>query len=152
MNNNENRPRNPAPTIDVIIQENTNSNRILLVRRAKDPFKDHLSLPGGFVNYGETVEDAAKREAEEELAVKVELLDILGVYSDPERDPRGHIMSVTFIGKIVEGQVRANDDAAEFEWIDIEKMKDMQLAFDHSKILSDFKKWHSSKGTFWTSR
>lgn len=152
MNNNENKPRNPTPTVDVIIQENTNSNRILLVRRAKDPFEGYLSLPGGFVNYGETVEYAAKREAEEELSVKVELLDILGVYSNPERDPRGHIMSVTFIAKIVEGEVRANDDAAEFEWIDVENMENLNLAFDHLKILSDFKKWQSNKETFWSSR
>lgn len=152
MNNNENRSRNPTPTIDVILQENTNSNRILVIKRAKDPFEGHLSLPGGFVNYGETVEDAAKREAEEELSVKVELLDILGVYSNPERDPRGHIMSVTFIAKIVEGEVRANDDAAEFEWIDIENMENLNLAFDHLKILSDFKKWQSNKETFWSSR
>lgn len=77
------KPRNPIPTIDVILFENSNSNRVLLIKRKKDPFKDYFSLPGGFVNEGETVEDAVRREAEEELLVEVEPIDILGVYSNP---------------------------------------------------------------------
>lgn len=77
------KPRNPIPTIDIILFENSNSNRVLLIKRKKDPFKDYFSLPGGFVNEGETVEDAVRREAEEELLVEVEPIDILGVYSNP---------------------------------------------------------------------
>ncbi len=65
------KPRNPIPTIDIILSENSNSNKVLLIKRSKDPFKDYFSLPGGFVNEGEKVEDAVRRESEEELLVKV---------------------------------------------------------------------------------
>ena len=77
------KPRNPIPTIDIILSEHSNSNKVLLIKRNKDPFKDYFSLPGGFVDEGEKVEDAVRREAEEELLVKVEPINILGVYSDP---------------------------------------------------------------------
>src|SRR5262245_22944104 len=87
--------KNPVPTVDIIVE---NECQILLIRRKYDPFKDYLALPGGFVNEGERVEDAAKREAREETSLDIELRDILGVYSDPKRDPRGHIMSTVFVG------------------------------------------------------
>ena len=67
----------------------------------KEPFKDYLGLPGGFVNVGETIEEAARREVKEETSLDVELTNILGVYSDPKRDPRGHIMSTVFVGEVV---------------------------------------------------
>ncbi len=89
--------KNPIPTVDVIIQM---ASRILLVKRKNEPFREYLAIPGGFVNEGETVEDAAKREVNEETSLDIELIDILGVYSDPKRDPRGHNMSTVFIGKI----------------------------------------------------
>src|SRR5215207_4969640 len=79
--------RNPTPTVDVILERDSN---VLMVRRKKDPFKDFLSLPGGFVNEGETVEDAMKREAMEETSLEVHPIDILGVYSDPRRDPKAY--------------------------------------------------------------
>ncbi|MGB6589920.1 MAG: NUDIX hydrolase [Candidatus Nitrosopolaris sp.] len=88
--------KNPTPTVDIIIEDDS---RILLVKRRNEPFKDHLVLPGAFVNEGEKVEDAAKREALEETSLDVDLIDILGVYSDPTRDPRGHNMSTVFIGR-----------------------------------------------------
>ena len=90
--------RNPTPTVDIILERDSN---VLMVRRKNDPFKDHLSLPGGFVNEGETVEDAMKREAMEETSLEVHPIDILGVYSDPTRDPRKHIVTIVFIGIIV---------------------------------------------------
>jgi 8-oxo-dGTP diphosphatase len=96
----DNDKRNPIPTIDIIIQgkpnsdDNNKTSTVLLVKRKKDPFKDYFALPGGFVDEGEKVEDAARREAKEELSVKVEPIDILGVYSDPNRDPRGHIIDL----------------------------------------------------------
>jgi ADP-ribose pyrophosphatase YjhB (NUDIX family) len=90
--------RNPTPTVDVILERDSN---ILMVRRKNDPFKDHLSLPGGFVNEGETVEDAMKREALEETSLEVHPIDILGVYSDPTRDPRKHIVTTVFVGIIL---------------------------------------------------
>jgi 8-oxo-dGTP diphosphatase len=94
----EQRYKNPIPTVDTIIQKDS---QILLVKRKKEAFKGLFALPGGFVNEGERVEDAAKREAKEETSLDIELVDILGVYSEPNRDPRGHIMSTVFVGKII---------------------------------------------------
>jgi 8-oxo-dGTP diphosphatase len=146
------KPRNPIPTIDIILSENSNSNRVLLIKRKKDPFKDYFSLPGGFVNEGETVEDAVRREAEEELLVKVEPIDILGVYSDPNRDPRGHIMSITFIVKITRGELKAGDSVTELKWIGINNLENIKLGFDHLKILSDYEIWKKNRGTYWSSK
>src|SRR5438034_11808858 len=95
---------NPTPTADIILEHNS---KVLMIRRKKDPFKGQLALPGGFVNEGETVEDAMKREAMEETSLVVEPIDILGVYSDAERDPRKHIMTTGFGGRIVEGEGEA---------------------------------------------
>jgi 8-oxo-dGTP diphosphatase len=146
------KPRNPIPTIDIILVENSNSNNILVIKRNKDPFKDYFSLPGGFVNEGEKVEDAVRREAEEELLVEVEPIDILGVYSDPHRDPRGHIMSITFIVKIITGELKAGDGVAELKWIGINNLGNIKLGFDHLKILSDYKTWKKNRGTYWSSK
>lgn len=146
------KPRNPIPTIDIILSENSNSNKVLLIKRNKDPFKDYFSLPGGFVNEGEKVEDAVRREAEEELLVKVEPINILGVYSDPNRDPRGHIMSITFIAKIIKGNLKEGDGVAEVRWVEINKLENIKLGFDHSKILSDYETWLKNKETSWSSK
>ena len=146
--------KNPTPTVDIIIEEDS---RILLIKRKNEPFKDHLALPGGFINEGEKVEDAAKREAQEETSLDVDLIDILGVYSDPKRDPRGHNMSTVFIGRGLrnsgdEIKAVANDNAAEIEWINIEEVGDKELGFDHKHILSDYKRWKQFGGSFWSSR
>jgi 8-oxo-dGTP diphosphatase len=146
------KPRNPIPTIDIILFENSNSNKVLLIKRKKDPFKDYFSLPGGFVNEGEKVEDAVRREAEEELLVKVEPIDILGVYSDPHRDPRGHIMSITFIVKIMSGELKAGDGVAEIKWTEINNLGNIKLGFDHLKILYDYETWKKNRGTYWSSK
>lgn len=144
--------RNPVPTIDIILSENSNSNKVLIIKREKDPFKDYFSLPGGFVNEGEKVEDAVRREAEEELLVKVEPIDILGVYSDPNRDPRGHIMSITFIAKITSGELKAGAGIAELRWIEINNLTNIKFGFDHSKILDDYQSWLKNRGTYWSSK
>ena len=146
------KPRNPIPTIDIILSENSNSNKVLLIKRNKDPFKDYFSLPGGFVNEGEKVEDAVRREAEEELLVKVEPINILGVYSDPNRDPRGHIMSITFIAKIIKGNLKEGDGVAELRWVEINNLENIKLGFDHSKIISDYETWLKNKETYWSSK
>ena len=146
------KPRNPIPTIDIILSENSNSNKVLLIKRNKDPFKDYFSLPGGFVDEGEKVEDAVRREAEEELLVKVEPINILGVYSDPNRDPRGHIMSITFIAKIIKGILKEGDGVAELRWVEINNLENIKLGFDHSKILSDYETWLKNKETYWSSK
>jgi ADP-ribose pyrophosphatase YjhB (NUDIX family) len=149
----EQRYRNPTPTVDTIIQRDS---RILLVKRKNDPFKGYLVLPGGFVNEGERVEDAAKREVKEETSLNIELLDILGVYSDPARDPRGHMMSTVFIAKISSHNDKvdavAQDDAAAIEWISLEVIDTRNVGFDHKRIISDYKTWKTSGGTFWSSK
>lgn len=143
--------RNPVPTVDVILQRDS---KVLMVKRKKDPFKGYLALPGGFVNEGETVEEAMKREAKEETSLEVEPIDILGVYSDPRRDPRKHSTSTVFIGIIVGGQDRAGDDAESIEWVDLDRIeKQQQMAFDHLQIIQDYKNWRSSGGgTFWSTK
>jgi len=145
--------KNPTPTVDVILERDS---KILMVRRKKDPYRGHLALPGGFVNEGETVEDAVKREAMEETSLEVHPIDILGVYSDPKRDPRKHIVTVVFVGIIVGGEVRANDDAASIEWIQLDTIGQLQqqklFAFDHAQILRDYQQWKPSGGTFWSTK
>lgn len=141
--------RNPTPTVDVILQRDS---RVLMIRREKDPFKDHLALPGGFVNEGETVEEAMKREAKEETSLEVEPIDILGAYSDPKRDPRKHILSIVFVGIITGGQERAGDDAAGIEWVELARIDKQKLAFDHARMLRDYRQWKASGGTFWSTK
>lgn len=141
--------RNPTPTVDVILQR---ESRVLMVRRKKDPFKGQLALPGGFVNEGETVESAARRETKEETSLEVEPIEILGVYSDPKRDPRKHIATVVFVGIMVGGSETAGDDAESIEWVDLASIDRQQIAFDHATILRDYKKWKVSGGTFWSTK
>ncbi len=156
--------KNPVPAVDFLISKDDNS-KILLVRRKNEPFKGMLSIPGGFIKEGETAEDAMMREANEETSLVVQPIAILGVYSDPQRDPRMHTISVTFITKIVEGNEDARDDAAALQWINTEHELDSliqtkHIAFDHSKILKDYKKWikaaqgsvESSNLTFWSTK
>jgi 8-oxo-dGTP diphosphatase len=150
----EKQSNNPIPVVDVIIQQNS---EVLFARRKKEPFKDHLGLPGGFVNKGETIEEAARREVKEETSLDIELTNILGVYSDPKRDPRGHIMSTVFIGRVQSKENTKNkaitqDDASQLEWIDLQAVGNKSLAFDHKIILSNYKEWKESGGTFWSKK
>lgn len=128
----------------------------MLIKRKNEPFKGYLALPGGFVNEGEKVEDAAKREVKEETSIDIYLTDILGVYSDPNRDPRGRIMSTVFIGELASSNdtidAKAQDDAEEIEWIPLNEIDNRIFGFDHRKILLDYKKWIQSRQTFWSSK
>ena len=124
--------RGPLLTVDIIIPT---SDGIVLVKRAREPYKGIWALPGGFVRYGERLEDAAMREAEEETGLKVKLRKLVGVYSDPSRDPRGHIVSVCFLAEQANGRPSAKGDAAEARIF-----RDIpwgELAFDHARILRD---------------
>jgi len=122
---------NPVPTVDIIIETDQG---IVLIERKNYPFG--WAIPGGFVDYGETVEEAALREAKEETGMNVDLLGILGVYSDPERDPRQHTISTVFVGK-AQGMPVAGDDAKRASIFQVEKI-DVPLVFDHKKILEDY--------------
>ena len=126
--------RNPALTVDTIILEN---DKIILIKRLNNPFKNHWAIPGGFVEYGEKVEDAAVREAKEETGLDIELTKLVGVYSDPDRDPRGHTVTIAFLSKIIGGTLKSASDAKDAKFIDINELKNMKLAFDHNEILKD---------------
>jgi 8-oxo-dGTP diphosphatase len=124
-------PRTPALSVDCVVIDAR--GWVLLVRRANPPFKGRHALPGGFVEIGETVEDACRRELLEETGVRASRLSLIGVYSDPERDPRGHTCSVAFLTRVRRAASKAGDDAAAAEWV--ERWSRLPLAFDHAKIL-----------------
>lgn len=126
--------RNPALTVDTIIVED---NRAVLIKRLNNPYKDHWAIPGGFVEYGEKVEDAALREAKEETGLDIELTKLIGVYSDPNRDPRGHTVTVAYLAKPTGGILKSDSDAKDAKFISIDDIRNMQLAFDHNKIFKD---------------
>lgn len=129
-------PKTPALTADCVVIDAR--QRLLLVRRKYAPFKGQYALPGGFVEVGETVEDACRRELLEEAGVRAGRLQLIGVYSDPNRDPRGHTCTVAFLARIRSTKPNAGDDAAAAEWV--ENWSKVDLAFDHAKILADAKR------------
>jgi 8-oxo-dGTP diphosphatase len=137
----------PSIMVDGILEKD---DKVLYVKRKKEPFKGGWSFPGGKVNTGERVEDALKRELFEETGLVILPTDILGVYSDPARDPRGHRISVTFIAKITGGETKGGDDAESVQWFPIHD--DLDLAFDHGKILNNYREWRKNKGTYWSSK
>ena len=126
-------PKTPALTVDCIVVDR--DDRVLLIRRGHPPFQGHFALPGGFVDVGEKVEDACRRELMEETGVKAGKLVLLGVYSDPARDPRGHTCSVAFLTRIARATAIAGDDAAGAEWLPLASRP--KMAFDHAVILQD---------------
>ncbi|MDI6882414.1 MAG: NUDIX hydrolase [Methanothermobacter sp.] len=121
--------------VDIVILCSDDS--IILIKRKKNPYRGFWALPGGFVEYGERVEEAALREAWEETGLKVELDHLLGVYSDPDRDPRGHVISICFIAHKIGGKLKADTDASEVSKFKWEELKKIKLAFDHATILED---------------
>lgn len=124
--------RNPRLTVDGVIIHN---GRLLLIRRGTPPFRDDWALPGGFVEYGETVETAVQREVREETGLETSIRQLVGVYSDPDRDPRGHTVSVAFLLAVGSGSPQSGDDAAEARWFSLDELP--ELAFDHAKIVRD---------------
>jgi 8-oxo-dGTP diphosphatase len=125
--------RQPRITVDVVVFRRSDPRQVLLVRRGFPP--PGWALPGGFVDYGETVEAAAVREAREETGLGVELIRQFHVYSDPSRDPRGHSVTVVFLAQ-GEGEPAGQDDAAEARWFPAAELPP-DLAFDHGDILRD---------------
>jgi 8-oxo-dGTP diphosphatase len=131
-------PKTPALTVDIIIELKDRPDvPIVLIRRKNPPHG--WALPGGFVDVGEAVEHAAVREAEEETALRVMLKMLLGCYSDPARDPRGHTASVVYVAE-AEGEPRAQDDAAGVAIFSPEALP-APLVFDHARILRDYLAW-----------
>lgn len=128
--------RNPVPTVDIIIEMKREDGRegIILIKRKNPP--PGWALPGGFVDYGESLEHAAIRESREETSLDVQLIRQLHTYSDPDRDPRQHTISTVYIAK-ASGNPRARDDAQEIRVVTEEEI-DFALAFDHAQILNDY--------------
>ncbi|MFH1425014.1 MAG: NUDIX hydrolase [archaeon] len=125
-------------TVDVLVSDEKNE-KFLLVKRKNEPFAGKWALPGGFVEANETVEQAAVREVKEELDIDVELEGLLGVYSEPGRDPRGHTVSIVFFGKKKSGKEKAGSDAEDFMWALLGKTDSIDFAFDHAVMAEDFK-------------
>jgi 8-oxo-dGTP diphosphatase len=127
--------RNPVPTVDIIIELIDRPQRpIVLIERKNPPHG--WALPGGFVDYGESVETAAQREAQEETSLQVTLIEQFQVYSDPNRDPRQHTLSVVFIAT-AKGEPQAQDDAQAIEVFDLWQLP-QPLCFDHDRILQEY--------------
>ena len=126
--------RNPTPTTDVVIYEP--GLGVVIIRRANIPIG--YALPGGFIEEGELAETAAVREMHEETGLTVRLKGLLGVYSEPHRDPRQHTLSVVFVGQALDVKALcAGDDAAQAAFYPLDQLPS-PLVFDHAKILADF--------------
>lgn len=125
--------RVPKLTVDAVIIDDSS---IVLVKRKNEPFNGFWALPGGFVNYGERVEDSLVREVLEETGLQVEVEQLVGVYSDPQRDPRSHTVTIAYLCNPVEGRLVAGDDAVEAEKFGLSKLPE-EIAFDHKRIIDD---------------
>lgn len=134
-----NRPETPLVAVDILIELVMHPGEILLIERKFPPFG--WALPGGFVDVGESVEVAAIREAKEETSLQVNLTQLLGCYSDPSRDKRGHTVSLVFIATS-EGIPEAADDAKALKLWPIDQLP--PLVFDHDQILSDYMRYQQS--------
>lgn len=126
-------PKTPLLATDCVVYDG--QGRVLLIRRGHPPFEGEYALPGGFVEIGETVEAACRRELKEETGIDVRDLKLVGVYSDPKRDPRGHTCSVAYLAKVDSAEPSAGDDAAAAGWV--ADWRSEKLAFDHADILAD---------------
>lgn len=132
---------NCALTVDCVVF--TPDGSAVLIKRKNPPFQGQYALPGGFVDEDETSEHACVREAQEETNLDLKNLQLVGVYSTPDRDPRGRTVSAAYLAEADLSQLRAGDDAAEAELV--KNWRDENLAFDHSQILSDAWNLHIRK-------
>jgi ADP-ribose pyrophosphatase YjhB (NUDIX family) len=139
-----NKYKNPVPTVDIIIEIDKEDGRqgIVLIKRKNPPYG--WALPGGFVDYGESLEQAAVREAKEETSLDIQLQCQLHTYSDPKRDPRKHTISTVFIAR-AKGNPVAQDDAQEINVFSKGELN-FPLTFDHEKILTDYFTRKNKKG------
>jgi 8-oxo-dGTP diphosphatase len=144
----------PAVTVDLVIFTIAeNDLKVLLIRRAQEPFKGCWALPGGFVEMEEALEEAAARELEEEVGVRDVYLEQLYTFGDPQRDPRGRVISVSYFALVDASyqNIRAASDAADAEWHSVfnARLRD-ELAFDHKQIL-DYAVWRLRNKLEWTT-
>lgn len=124
--------RAPSVTVDGVLIKD---DKVLLIRRLNEPFRDSFALPGGFVDYGETTEKAVVREMKEETGLDTRIVCLVGVYSDPTRDPRGHTISSVYLLEEAGGEMKEGDDAKEVRYFGLHELP--PLAFDHDIIVQD---------------
>jgi 8-oxo-dGTP diphosphatase len=125
--------RNPSLAVDCVVFDP--AGRLLLIRRKNPPFQGQYALPGGYVDYGESTEHAAARELAEETGLVATSVALVGVYSDPQRDPRGHVVSVAYRIETAAHDPQAGDDAAAAAFVP--GWENLDLAFDHGSIVAD---------------
>ena len=125
----------PSLTADIFIFDD--DFNFILIKRLNDPYRDCWALPGGFVEYGESVETAAIREAKEETSIDVEPIDLVNVYSKPDRDPRGHTVTVAYTAKGDLDSMKADSDAKDIGVFNINDLNGINIAFDHEQIIRD---------------
>ncbi len=135
MTNPYENPKTPKLTVDAWIRDR--KGRLLLIQRGRPPFQGHWGLPGGFCEWGETTETCCAREALEETGLTVEVGRLLGVYSRPDRDPRGHNVTVLYECAAVAGETTGGDDAADARWFAPREIARLPLAFDHGEIIAE---------------
>lgn len=123
--------KRPLVAVDGVVIRKVGS--IVLVRRRKPPYEGYWALPGGFVEYGETVEKAVKREVKEETGLDVDVKGLIGVYSKPNRDPRGHVISIAYLVTEAGGELKNSEETRVGEFFIVPK----EMAFDHKEILKD---------------
>jgi len=130
------KPITPLVVVDVVVKYPENS--IVLIRRKNPPFRGEFALPGGFVDIGETVEEACIRETYEETNIRVTIKKLIGVFSAPNRDPRGHNISIAFLCKPLTDSEKplAKDDAQALEIVKFTDLSSLKLAFDHKDIIN----------------
>ena len=126
--------RSPILNVDGLILK---EDKVLLVKRTIPPFTSSWVLPGGHVSYGETVEEAIKREMKEEIGVEVKIKRLVGVYSSPKRDPRYHSAAVVFLLEIPSKKIRLNFEGSEYKYFSCKNLP-QKIGFDHRKIIEDF--------------
>jgi len=126
--------KTPKITVDGIIKK---GNEILLIKRRNIPFKNSWALPGGYLEYNEKTEDAVIREIFEETGLFTEIINLIGVYSDPKRDPRGHTVSIIYELRIIKGKLESGDDATDVNFFNLNNLPD-NLSFDHKKVIKDY--------------
>jgi len=131
------KPITPLVAVDAVIR--FKKSMIVLIMRKNPPFRGEFALPGGFVDVGESVENACIREAYEETNIHVNIIKLIGVYSNPDRDPRGHVISVAFLCEPLTDSEEpiAKDDAEALRIVDITDISSLELAFDHMDIINE---------------
>jgi len=135
MKKRNNNFKQPSLAVDALIIKD---EKLLLIKRKKEPFSGFYALPGGFVQYGERIEEAVMREVKEETGLDVQVQSLVGVYSDPRRDPRGHIISICYLCRLIGGKLSPNkDEIEEAGWFLLKKLP-LPLAFDHQQIVQDY--------------